>query len=290
MPDTKEGFFWNVPSFVKRIVVDADVRVTGGFRVRYRKPDNPLRIEGHNRHTSVIFGTSHEAWTVRNGVMENDKWRYSAISVVEDAVVHVSNLTALNPRGYLISGYANHAVLHVDSCSLLDTRKGDTNNSDGFIGADGSSITRCFISTGDDAIKVYNDITINDVTIEHHRNGAPLQFGWGGESRDVTAAIRSLVIRGADPEHRYNMAPLTWEKGSGGTRNVTIDGLEVITAGEVYDEARKTWQPIGLMEVKPRECEFNLRVTRASLHGLPRGTCSASGTVTLENAAIPEWP
>lgn len=96
--------------------------------------------------------------------------------------------------------------------------------------------------------------------------------------------------RASDPEHRYNMVPLTWEKGCGGTMKVTIDGLEVIISGEVYDEARKTWQPIGLMEVKPRECEFNLRVTRASLHGLPRGTCSASGTVTLENAAMPERP
>ncbi|MFM8891107.1 MAG: hypothetical protein ACKOTB_05675 [Planctomycetia bacterium] len=206
---------------------------------------------------------------------------------MEDAVVHVSNLTVLNPRGYLISGYANRAVLHVDSCSLLDTRTGDRNNSDGFAGARGSSISRSFISTGDDAIKVYHDITINDVTIEQHRNGAALQFGWGGESRSVTAAIRNLVIRGVDPEHRYNMAPLTWERGSGGTRNVTIDGLEVITSGEMYDEERKTWNPVGLLEVKPRECEFNLRVTNASLHGLLRGTCNATGTVSIENAVMP---
>lgn len=285
MPDTKEGFFWEVPSFVKRIVIAAGVRVTGGFRVRYRRPENPLWIVGENRDTSVIFGTEHEAWTDKNAVAENDKWRYSGISVVEDAVVHVSNLTVLNPRGYVISGYANKAVLHVDSCSLLDTRKGDNNNSDGFAGAAGSSVSNCLISTGDDGIKVYNDITIDTVTIIHHRNGAPLQFGWSQDSRDVTAVVRNLSIRGADPERRYNMAPLTWEQGRDGSRRITIDGLEVITSGEVYDEEKKAWKQIGLLEVKPRECEFNLDVTGARLHGLPLGTCHSKGRINIENAA-----
>lgn len=287
MPDTREGFFWDVPPVVQRIVIDAGVRVTGGFRVRHRQPDKPLRIVGGDRDTSVIFGTDHQAWTDTNAVAENDKWRYSGISVVEDAVVHVSNLTVLNPRGYLISGYATQAVLHVDSCSLLDTREGDTNNSDGFAGAQGSSISNCLISTGDDGIKVYNDITIDAVTIEHHRNGAPLQFGWGEDSRHVTAVVRNLTIRGADPDKRYNMAPLTWERGRDGTRHVTIDGLEVIASGEVYDEERKAWRPIGLLEVKPRECEFNLDVTNARLHGLPVGECRARGRVRIEAAAAP---
>lgn len=288
MPDTKEGFFWDVPSFVKRIVIAAGVRVTGGFRVRFRRPENPLWIVGEHRETSVVFGTEHEAWTDRNAVAENDKWRYSGISVVEDAVVHVSNLTILNPRGYVISGYANKAVLHVDSCSLLDTRKGDNNNSDGFAGAAGSSVSNCLISTGDDGIKVYNDITIDTVTIMHHRNGAPLQFGWSQDSRDVTAVVRNLTIRGADPGNRYNMAPLTWERGGTGSRRVTIDGLEVITSGEVYDEEKKAWKPIGLLEVKPRECTFNLDVTRARLHGLPLGSSDAKGKVTIEDVAAPK--
>lgn len=287
MPDTAEGFFWNVPPFVKRIKIEAGVRVTGGFRVRYRKPDNPLWIAGANRDTSIIFGTDSEAWTDRHSVADNDRWRYSGISVVEDAVVHVSNLTVLNPRGYLVAGYANKAVLHVDSCSLLDTRKGDNNNSDGFAGAQGSSVRHCLISTGDDGIKVYRDITIENVTIEHHRNGAPLQFGWGADSAQVTAVIRNLVIRGADRERRYNMAPLTWERGSDGTRNVTIDGLEVIASGEVYDEAQRRWLPLGLLEVKPRECTFNLEVNKARLHGLPLGTCNSKGSVRIERATVP---
>lgn len=284
MPDSKEGFFWNVPPTVKRIVIDPGVRVTGGFRVRYRRPDDPLRIDGGNRHTSVIFGTDEQAWTDRNGVPDGDRWRYGGISVVEDAVVHVSNLTVRDPRGYLVSGYARRAVLHLDGCTLLDTRAGDNNNSDGFAGSAGSTLRNCLISTADDGIKVYHDITIENVTIEHHRNGAPLQFGWGGETDDVTATVRNLLIRGVDPDHRYNMAPLTWERGRGGSRRLTIDGLEVVTSGQVYDEERRAWGPIGLLEIKPTDCEFTLEVVGARLHGLPPGLRRARGTVTIAEA------
>lgn len=281
MPTTKEGFFWNIPSEVKRIVIDANVRVTGGLRVLYRKKQNPLFIIGEDRETSVIFGTAEEGWTSKNQVPENDKWKYSCISVTEDAVVHISNLTALNPRGYLVSGYANEAVLHVSSCSLLDTRTGNNNNSDGFAGSAGSSLKDSLISTGDDAIKIYHDITIERVTIEQHRNGAPLQFGWGGESKVVNARIKDLVIKGVDPEHRYNMAPLTWERGQGGVRNLKIDGLDVRTQGKVYDEAASVWKPIGLFELKPTNCELNLDARNVTLHGLPQGMRQTKGSVKL---------
>lgn len=288
MPDSKEGFFWNVPATVKRIIIGENVRVTGGFRILYRKKENPLHITGESRETSVVFGTDQQAWTARNSVAENDKWKYSTISVIEDAVVHVSNLTALNPRGYIISGYASQAVIHVDSCSLLDTRDGDNNNSDGFAGAAGSSLKNCLICTADDGIKIYNDITIENVTIEHHRNGAPLQFGWGGESKRVKAEIKGLLINGVDPEHRYNMAPLTWERGHAAVRKVSIDGLEVQTQGQLYNEEQQSWGPIGLLELKPSDCEFNLTVINAKLHGLPLGLNKTTGAIKIAEEADSE--
>ncbi len=281
MPDSKEGFFFRVPASVKRIVVDADVRITGGFRVLYREKDNPLIIIGKDRKSSEIFGTNEESWTDKNKVSENDKWKYSSVSVVEDAVVHISNVTAINPRGYIISGYANEAVIHVDSCSLLDTRNGNNNNSDGFAGAAGSSVRNSLISTADDGIKIYNDITIENVTIEHHRNGAPLQFGWGSDAKTVNATIKGLVIEGVDSEHRYNMAPMTWERGKDAIRNLSIDGIEVITKGQVYDEETMAWLPIGLFELKPANCQFNLTAVNARLHGLPLGRRKTTGTIRI---------
>ncbi|MBI1387253.1 MAG: hypothetical protein GC154_02240 [bacterium] len=281
MPNTREGFFWKVPSSVKKIVIESNVRVTGGFRVLFREDWNPLTITGKSRNTSVIYGTDEESWTDRNNIAENDKWMYSSVSLIEDSIVYISNLTALNPRGYIFSGYASRAVLHVDSCTLLDTRDGDQNNSDGFAGAAGSSIKNSLISTSDDGIKIYNDITIENVTIRHHRNGAPLQFGWGGEPGVANAAIKNLTIEGVAPDDRYNMAPLTWERGHGGVRNVTIQGLDVNSKGLMYNEEENTWTPAGLFELKPEDCEFNLTATKVNLHGLPMGLCKTKGTISI---------
>lgn len=284
MPATKEGFFWDVPPEVDRVVIGRDVRFTGGFRVRYRAADDPLVIRGEDRATSEIFGTEQRAWTDGHGVTENDKWRYGAINVVEDATVHVRDLTVLNPRGYLISGYADRAVIHVDHCSLLDTRGGDNNNSDGFIGASGSSIRHSLISTRDDGIKIYHDITIEDVVIEHQRNGAPLQFGWGGGSRSATAEISRLTIRGVEPDHRYNMAPMTWEAGEGMSRTVNIDGLVIDTEGSIYDEGRDAWTPIGWFELKPPGCRFDLTATGTRTGDLPEGRRTTPGRIRITPA------
>ncbi len=257
MPDSKEGFFWVVPATVKKIVIDANVTVRGGFRVVYRDPNNALHIIGRDRKSSIIEGTEQQKWTEKNGIAESDKWRYGAINVVEDATVYVSNLTSKNPRGYNISGYANKAVIHVDECDLLDTRGGDNNNSDGFIGAAGSSIRNSFISTSDDAIKIYHDITIENVVIEQHRNGAPLQLGWGGENDTATATIKNLEIRGIASDGLYNLAPLTWVNGQQGVRNINIDGLTIDLKGKIYNTENDAWQPVGLMMVKPSQCTLN---------------------------------
>lgn len=281
MPESREEFFWHVPASVKNIVIDAGVTVRGAFRVTFRDSTNPLRIMGRDRKTSVIEGTEQQSWTERSGISESSKWRYGAINVVEDAVVYVSNLTSRNPRGYNISGYANKSVIRVDGCDLLDTRGGDNNNSDGFLGSAGSSIRNSFISTSDDAIKVYHDITIEDVTIEQHRNGAPLQFGWGNENETATANIKNLTIRGVAPDDNYNMAPLTWVQGQSGVRNVVIDGLVVDLQGNLYNEADDTWLPIGLMLVKPSQCTLNLDVKRAKIGDLPNGIHAGKGSVQL---------
>jgi hypothetical protein len=287
MPEGKEEFFWRVPSEVKRIHIDRDVTIKGGFRVGFRTPQNPLHIVGGNRKTSVLFGTESERWTASNGVAENDKWKYGAVSVLADATVHVSNLTSLNPRGYHISGYANQSVLHVSRCDLLDTRPGQNNNSDGFIGSAGSTISDSFISTGDDAIKAYHDLTIRNVTIEQHRNGAPIQFGWGGESGRAQVEIDNLTIRGASKDGLYNMAPFTWEAGTHGAREVTIKGLTVDITGKLYDETAQRWLPIGLFELKPTQCTVNFTATDADIGLLQPGVRQTRGTIIINGRELP---
>jgi hypothetical protein len=147
-PAGKEEFFWNVPQSVKRIQIQPNVTVQGGFRVAFRTAENPLHIVGEDRKTSIISGTEEEKWTERNGVAENAKWKYGSVNVLADATVHVTNLTSKNPRGYHISGYAKKSVIHVSRCDILDTRAGERNNSDGFAGSAGSTMTGLFHQHG----------------------------------------------------------------------------------------------------------------------------------------------
>ncbi len=287
MPEGKEEFFWQVPPEVKRIHIERNVTVEGGFRVGFRSPENRLYISGGDRKTSVILGTERERWTADNGVSENDKWKYGTVSVLADATVHVSNLTSKNPRGYHLSGYANQSVLHVSQCDLLDTRPGQNNNSDGFIGSAGSTISDCFISTGDDAIKVYHDMVIRNVIIEQHRTGAPIQFGWGGETGRAKLEIENLSIKGASKDGLYNMAPFTWEAGSQGVRDVSIKGLKIELSGRLYDEAAQSWVPIGLFELKPSQCTVNLSATDVDIGLLGPGVRRTRGTITINGRELP---
>jgi len=149
MPLDQEEFFWLVPQEVRRIAIAANATVRRRIPGAVSHAGNPLRIEGADRETSVIFGTEEERWTTTHGIADDSKWTYGAVSVLADATVYVSDLTSLNPRGYRISGYAHRSVVHVARCKLVDSRAGHNNNSDGFIGSDGSTITDSFISTGD---------------------------------------------------------------------------------------------------------------------------------------------
>jgi hypothetical protein len=234
----------------------------------------------------VIYGTDEEQWTTRNKVADNDKWKYGAVNVLADATVMISNLTSRNPRGYHISGYANKAVLHLSHCDLLDSRPGQNNNSDGFIGAAGSTISDCFISTGDDAIKIYHEIAIRNVTIEQHRNGAPIQFGWGGENGHAKATIEGLTIKGVSPDGRYNMAPFSWVAGNNGSRGVAIQGLKVAIDGQLYNAETNRWGPIGLFNLKPASCTLNLTVTGADIGGLKWGIRKTRGQIIVNGTTL----
>lgn len=287
LPNTKESFYWQVPPEVRKIVIRSGVTVTGGFRIPFRAVDNPLEIAGESRETSVIFGTDTEQWTTRNGIADNEKWRHGAVAVLADASVCVSNLTSRNPRGYHISGYAGKAVLHVSRCNLIDARSGANNNSDGFVGGAGSSITDSLISTSDDAIKIYRDMLVRNVTIKQRRNGAPIQFGWDGETGDATASITNLTIIGIDPEGLYNMAPFSWHAGTTGTRTVTVHGLKVNLSGKIYDRDKKRWRSAGLLQLNPPGCTLNMDVVGGEIGGLPYGFHGTRGRVTVNGAEVP---
>lgn len=287
MPNSKEGFYWNVPAYVKKIAIEENVTVQGGFRIRSRAEDNPMEIVGKNSRTSIIHGTDEQKWTTENNVPDLLKGMYGSVNVMGNATVHVKNLTSLNPRSYHISGYGLRSVIHVKDCRLIDSRPGDNNNSDGFIGADGSSIVDTFISTGDDGIKAYNDMLIENVTIEQHRNGAPIQLGWGPRPKDkVSVSIRNLKIYGVDKEKRYNMAPFSWEAGVKARTDIVVDGLDVKMDGKIFVKETNDWRPIGLFQLNPKECELNMTITSGRIEPLDFGIRKTKGEIKLNENVV----
>jgi hypothetical protein len=79
-------------------------------------------------------------------------------------------------------------------------------------------------------------------------------------------------------DHRYR----TISGIQKGIRNVTIDGLAIDLQGNICNETKGTWQPIGLMSVKIDQSTLNLKVNGAEVGGLLIGVNAAKGGVRIE--------
>ena len=54
-----DGFYWEVPNVVDKIIIDPNVTIKGGFRA-----SKSITITGKNRKTSIIYGTSTKNWAL----------------------------------------------------------------------------------------------------------------------------------------------------------------------------------------------------------------------------------
>ncbi len=95
------------------------------------------------------------------------------------------------------------------------------------------------------------------------------------------------MIKGVDPEGRYNMAPFTWERGAEGTRKLLIDGLFVRLEGSMYDEEEEEWVPAGLFELKPTACTFDLKADNVDIRTSAYGRRDTPGTVIMCGSETP---
>lgn len=179
--------YWDVPLEVSNIIINANVTVTGAFHTFYT-----CTIEGVERYSSVVFGTSEQRWAVNRGIKA---YKYSQFEN-RGGVLTVKNLTSLNPFGFHIRGW--NKVNHAKSCDFIDNRGGGDNRSDGFVGGHGSTVDDCYFETGDDIIKCYFDITVTNTTINMIQNSVPFQFGWGTyqASHSVLSDITIIGDRG----------------------------------------------------------------------------------------------
>jgi hypothetical protein len=201
--DTTIGSQLHVPDDVREIVIGRGVTVTGSFFVP-RSRASELTIRGEDRKTSVIHGTGTGAGFGSDG-HDDEARQYSAIFVEAPYRVTVRDLTSRDPDKFHIGveriGPPPVAPVTVERVDLVDTRGQAT--TDGILGGDGTVVRDVFIDTNDDALKIYGKgWVIEDVTIKHGTNGAPIQLGWGRDSG--SAVIRGLTVV-ADSDRPYHM-------------------------------------------------------------------------------------
>ncbi len=272
-------FHYRVPSNVQRVVICKNVRVTGAFVV-----DHDLTIRGRDRATSVIYGTDTRDWAHSDG-KNLHPWEYPAIGGSgSGATITVRNLTIRNTRSYAISGWDQR--IDVQYVSFVHDRPNDQNgsNSDGVQGADGSVVRDSYFNVGDDAIKLYNDLTVENVVIDVQHNGAPIQLGWDRYgSRTATGTFKNLTIRGASADGRYNMPAIAWvsDGGAGGTKTLAIAGLTVTGFEAAERWTGSGWEPYPLVSTPVRVGTLNATITHALIAAGKFGKTTPSGTFNV---------
>ncbi|WP_321996642.1 hypothetical protein [Draconibacterium orientale] len=213
--DTCFNYFWNVPPEVKNIVIKKNTKVTAGFHTYA-----DCTIEGKDRKTSIIYGTSEQSWANDRKIVA---WKYSHI-LNHGGVLRMNNLSMINPYSFFVRSFDQLA--HIKNCDFIDYRGGHHNHSDGFAGGDGSTVDNCYFATGDDAIKLYSDMTVTNTTIEMVTNCVPIQLGWGNYSDGAVGTFKNLTIIGDAGRNNSDMAVISGRKGKYEV-TVNIDGCNI---------------------------------------------------------------
>lgn len=276
--DDLTGFYWSVPSHVKKVVIGDNVTITGGFRA-----NGNLILKGVNRETSEIYGTDTKNWALGPDKVANpasscsdgahgddrahdcEKWQYGAVSpnhnMTEDQAITVTNLTFTNARSYAITSFKPKVI--IDNVHIRNTRtKPDYHsNSDGFGGGPGSVIRNSKIDSWDDAIKLYRNMTVENVTIIHNSNGAPFQLGWGSGINESTHVLKNILVIANNTGHT-NLALFSASLTSGKiTRNISIEGMKAIYGDQQKIQNR---EPLPLFYTLSNDIEVNLTIADQS--------------------------
>lgn len=243
-----KNIYWGVPEDVRRIVIEKNVTVNGHFHVR-----NNLTIEGRHRETSKVFGTSVQH-LLRNNNLDKDGGTppYSAFYASGDLEMNIANLTSVNPIGFHFTG-KNGAKIHLSEINALDNRGGSHNHSDGISAAAGSTVKNCYFSTGDDVIKVYADILVENTEIHMIQNSVPIQFGWGNYGSNAKGTFKNLTITGSKGRKSTGNAIIDARKGFY-NKEILIDGFFVsnsnATLFDFWNEGVNGKRGGGMVKVK----------------------------------------
>ena len=235
--DDNVSFYYDIPNQVKEIVIKENVTIIGHFRF-----NNNVVIRGESRTTSIILGTPTRGWAL--GVnKKNDspncneatgddraadcqKWKFGAISGNQNGVtVTIRDLTIRNARTYAITSFNSKIIM--DNVFVHNTRQADdggggdfNSNSDGISAGKGSIVRNCKFDTWDDSIKLYKDMTVENVTIVQNSNGAAFQLGWS--SKPNTKHVLNNILIETNNQNYSNLSVFAIS-GENANLNTVID-------------------------------------------------------------------
>lgn len=208
---------WAVPNTVKTIVIESNVTVNGRFDT-----SSKITIEGKDKKTSKIFGTTISSYAkTQNG---GNADAVSAIRATSGDIT-IQNLTSINPKGYAFT-HRGGGFMTILNCIILDTRGGSQNNSDGIVTWGGGLVKDCYLSTGDDNIKVYGSITVENTEIAMIDNCVPIQFGWGNYGSGAKGTFKNITITGTSGRGAEGRAVISAREGTY-NKTIVIDGIKV---------------------------------------------------------------
>lgn len=212
-----KSFIWQVPKVVQKIIIAENCTVNGAFHTYA-----DIEIVGDNRKTSILYGTEIQSWSQKHKIKPYTLSSFES----HKGKMTIQNLTSLNPRSYHVRGLGSQ--VHLKNADFIDNRGGVHNHSDGIAAGDGSTVDNCYFETADDVIKVYNDITVTNTTINMIKNAVPIQLGWGNYPNNAVGTFKNITIIGDSGRGSpYKSNPVIAGRSGAYTVTINIDGITI---------------------------------------------------------------
>ncbi len=176
-----------VPNEWKKIVIKANVTITGSFYMETRT--TPIEIMGESRKTSIIQGDGSRP--TDDGIKGRS---YSAIRVDKSPDVYIHDLMITKPMKFHIGGGFGNVT--VERCDII--AGSETHTTDGIHGGAGkTTIKDCYINVFDDALYTVECKLVENTTIVHNSNGGPFMTSWGADvPENHTCVVRNCTVIG----------------------------------------------------------------------------------------------
>ncbi|MFF8478937.1 hypothetical protein [Streptomyces sp. NPDC015414] len=234
--------YWEVPPSVKRVHLASGAYVRGAVdsATSAKAGQKGFTVTGWGVLSGELFDWRADKRTGGTTSCSYDCWD-STVKMVQLGTdgFNLHDVTVVNAPHWAISGYRDDQITAKadDESHFGGTIEGVKvlgswgYNRDGIPALPGTTISHCFISAFDDAVKLYSSrATIRDNTLWQMDNGAVFQLGWYGKTISGVAVTDNTLLHAEWTGTNYNWGLLDYAEngGSGTISDVTVSGTRVM--------------------------------------------------------------